>query len=118
MGLVNGLKKIAGFKKQVDVFVDGAKTFLHLLDKLDDDTDGDGKPQVVNIINKVELFEGKVVGYARSGYGLLKHFVTEVAVPFGKDFFQKSKDAYLDCSKDLKVIAADVQSLRQHVMEK
>lgn len=118
MGLVSGLKKIAGFKKQVDVFVDGAKTFLHLLDKLDDDTDGDGKPQVVNIINKVELFEQKVVGYARSGFGLVKHFVTEVAIPFGKDFYQKSRDAYTDCEKDARAILADVQSLRQHVMEK
>jgi hypothetical protein len=99
MGLVAGLKKIAGFGRQVGAFVETAKFFLSVIEKIDDDTDGDGKSQLENIWEKIEKLEQKVVGNVMAGLG-------------------RAKFVFDDCVADGKVIIGDIEALRKHVMEK
>lgn len=96
LGLFN---KVAAVKSGVEGFFSALSFLLKAKDRLDDDLDGDGKSQLVNILERVQVLEDRVVAY-------------------GKELFAEAKVFGAGVLSDIQEIVRLVDELRAHVMEK
>lgn len=77
-GLFSLIGKAKAAKSTIESFVERGKALATFIDRFDDDTDGDGKAQYQDILEKLKAWEDEVVAGAKRKFADLKVIWVEI----------------------------------------